>query len=152
PVQVVAEPFDAEAWRAALPSRPRDGTRVLCVARLYPRKRVVDLVDAWPRVVAARPDARLDIVGGGPELSRLVERARRLPNCFLHGHVEYPDLLEFHARADAFCLPSAQETFGYAAVEAMASGLPLVVTDAGAFPELCAGAVAECVLPGDTAA
>ena len=48
-----------------------------------------------------------------------------------------------------FCLPSAQETFGYAAVEAMASGLPLVIADAGALPEVCDGAVMAAVPVGD---
>jgi glycosyltransferase involved in cell wall biosynthesis len=146
-VRVIPEAFDAPAWRAMLPHRARHGSRVLCVARLYPRKRVIDLLDAWPMVRAALPDARLDVVGGGPELHRLVHRSRGLRGCFLHGHVEHPATLEFYARADAFCLPSLQETFGYAAVEAMASGLPLVVAAAGALPEVCDGTVTQLVAP-----
>lgn len=140
-VHVVPEPFDCDAWRAALPRRERTGTRVLCVAHLYPRKRVADLLDAWPMVRAARPDARLDIVGAGPELRALERQARELPACYMHGFAGGDALLEFYARADCFCLPSAQETFGYAVVEAMASGLPVVVAGAGALPELCEGAV-----------
>lgn len=140
-VHVVPEPFDLDAWRAALPRRERTGTRVLCVAHLYPRKRVSDLLDAWPMVRAARPDARLDIVGAGPELRTLERQARELPACYMHGFARGDALLEFYARADCFCLPSAQETFGYAVVEAMASGLPLVIASAGALPELCKGAV-----------
>ena len=151
-VRVVPESFDAAAWRAALPQRRRDGTRVLCVAHLYPRKRVADLLDAWPSVLRRRESARLDIVGGGPELRRLAHRSAGLPGCYLHGHVDHPAILEFYARADAFCLPSAQETFGYAAVEAMASGLPIVIATAGALPEICAGAIMEAVAPGDASA
>jgi len=147
-VHIIAEPFDAPAWRAHLPERQRSGNRVLCVAHLYPRKRVADLIDAWRLVQTRRPDARLDIVGDGPELRHLVRRANGLDGCYLHGHAGHPGILEFYARADVFCLPSAQETFGYAAVEAMASGLPLVIADAGALAEVAAGAVAEHVRVG----
>jgi glycosyltransferase involved in cell wall biosynthesis len=144
-VSVVPEPFDAARWRATLPQRARSGERVLCVAHLYPRKHVDHLLRAWPRVLAARPQARLDIIGDGPELRRLSHLARGMRNCYLHGHLEGGGLMEFHARSDVFCLPSAQETFGYAAVEAMASGLSLVVPDSGALAELSAGGVAEHV-------
>ena len=144
-VHVIPEPFDVDEWRASLPPRERAGNRVLCVAHLYPRKRVIDLLGAWPRVLAARPDARLDIVGNGPELRTLERRARFLDGCYLHGFVRPEAALEFYARADSFCLPSAQETFGYAAVEAMASGLPIVGADAGALPEITDGAVARLV-------
>ena len=146
-VHVIPEPFDVDGWRASLPPRARGGHRVLCVAHLYPRKRVVDLLDAWPRVRATRPDARLDIVGNGPELRTLERHARYLDGCYLHGFVPPEAALEFYARADSFCLPSAQETFGYAAVEAMASGLPIVGAAAGAMPEVTAGAIARLVPP-----
>jgi glycosyltransferase involved in cell wall biosynthesis len=146
-VHVIPEPFDVDEWRASLPPRTRDGHRVLCVAHLYPRKRVIDLLDAWPLVRAAHLDARLDIVGNGPELRTLERRARHLDGCYLHGFVPPEAVREFYARADSFCLPSAQETFGYAVVEAMASGLPVVGADAGAMPEVTSGAVARLVPP-----
>jgi glycosyltransferase involved in cell wall biosynthesis len=148
-VHTVAEPFDAASWHARMPDRPRNGNRVLCVAHLYPRKRIADLIDAWRVVETSRPDARLDIIGEGPELRDLVRRATGLDSCYLHGFAGHPDILEFYARADVFCLPSAQETFGYAAVEAMASGLPLVIADSGALAEVASGAVAEHVRAGD---
>jgi len=150
--RVIPEPFDAAAWWDALPAREKSGQRVLCVAHLYPRKQVASLVDAWPLVTQQRPDARLDVVGDGPELRRITQRAQHVPSVFLHGHIGHPHILELYARADAFCLPSAQETFGYAAVEAMASGLPLVLAADGALAEITAGAVAEHVMVDDASA
>lgn len=144
-VHVVPEPFDAVAWQRALPAVARDPLRVLCVAHLYPRKRVIDLVHAWPAVLARVPQARLDIVGDGPELRHLVRASQGVSGCYLHGYVGRDAARQFYARAACFCLPSAQETFGYAAVEAMATGLPLVVADAGSLPEVCAGAMHEAV-------
>lgn len=151
-IRVIPEPFDNDAWRSALPTRERLGNRVLCVAHMYPRKRVGDLIDAWPLVLRACPRARLDIIGDGPDLRHVARRAVHLPSVFVHGHVGHPDILEFYSRADSFCLPSAQETFGYAVVEAFASGLPVVVADAGALPEIITGGVAETVPVGDARA
>jgi len=151
-VRVIPEPFPLDEWRAELPARERTGRRVLCVAHLYPRKRVSELIDAWPLVARERPDARLDIVGDGPQLRDLTRRAAGMRTVFMHGHVEHPSILEYYARSDSFCLPSAQETFGYAAVEAMASGLPLVVAAVGALPEVAQGAVAESVPVGNAPA
>jgi glycosyltransferase involved in cell wall biosynthesis len=148
-VRVIPEPFDTEAWSLALPVRERRGTRVLCVAHMYPRKRIVDLIDAWPLVLRALPDARLDIIGDGPDLRSVSRHAIKLHSVYLHGYVGHPDILEFYARAGAFALPSAQETFGYAVVEALASGLPVVVAASGSLPEIVAGAVAETVPAGD---
>jgi glycosyltransferase involved in cell wall biosynthesis len=139
------EPFDIAAWRSPLPQRERAPHRVLCVAHLYPRKHVMDLIRAWPAVVSTVGDAWLDIAGDGPELRRLVHAARDVPRCSLHGHLETPGLRELYARCGVFCLPSAQETFGYAVVEALASGLPVVVADAGALPEVVGDAVARTV-------
>ena len=150
-VHVIPEPFDAAAWRDALPRPRRGGTRVLCVAHLYPRKRVIDLIEAWQIVQQRLPGVRLDIAGDGPELRRLVHASRGLRRCYLHGHVDREALRELHARADVFVLPSAQETFGYAMVEAMAGGLPVVYADAGALPEVAGDAIGCQVAAADIA-
>jgi alpha-1,6-mannosyltransferase len=57
-----------------------------------------------------------------------------------------------YARADVLVSASAHETFGYAVVEGLASGLPVVAAAAPAVVELCEGAVAEQVEVGDVAA
>ena len=52
------------------------------------------------------------------------------------GHLDDPELAELMAEADAFCLPSLFESFGLTALEAMACGAPVVVSDRGALPEV----------------
>lgn len=148
-IVVIGEPFAAEAWRRSLPSIQREGRRVLTVAHLYPRKRVSDLLDAWPLVLARRPDALLDVAGDGPSLAALRRQADRLRGVTIHGHVEGDALRRLYAAADVFVSTSAHETFGYAVVEALASGLPIVAGTAPAILELTATAERCGVAAGD---
>ena len=148
-IEVIPEPFAVSAWRASMPRSVREGRRVLVVAHLYARKRVRDVVAAWPAVLRARPDALLDIVGDGPELGVVRRAAGGVPGIMVHGHVARHRLPALYARADVAVSASAHETFGYAVLEALASGLPVVAADAAAVLELCDGAVEERVKVGD---
>jgi glycosyltransferase involved in cell wall biosynthesis len=144
-LHVVPEPFDLAAWRERLPAAaPREPT-VLCVAHLYPRKRVPDLLAAWPRLLRERPGSRLRIVGHGPRLEEVRRLAAPLEGVTVEGHLPRDQLVRAFATSSVFALPSAQENFGIAAVEAMASGLPVVLGAAGALPETSEGAVRELV-------
>jgi glycosyltransferase involved in cell wall biosynthesis len=125
-IQVVPEPFDFDRWRGRLPSADREPI-VLAVGHAYPRKNYAALVRAWPRVAQRRPDARLVMVGHGPEHAELQRLAADLPSVELRGHVGFDQLQELYARARVFCHPSLQENFGIAVVEALASGLGVVV-------------------------
>src|SRR3954469_23409484 len=71
-IKVVPEPFDFERWASRLPSAEREPI-VLAVGHAYPRKNLAALLQAWPAVARERPDARLVIVGHGPEQARLQE-------------------------------------------------------------------------------
>ena len=152
-VRIVPEPIELERWKRALasadePSRERPS--VLCVAHLYPRKDVATLLAAMRRVEDA---SVLRVVGTGPELARLRERARRLGierRVEFLGHISYERLAAEYRRADVFCLPSRQEGFGIVFLEAMAAGLPIVAARAAAVPEIVADQVnGSLVAPGD---
>lgn len=143
---VVPEGIDPGAWRELpAPDEPAGGPTVLSVARQYPRKNTATLLRAFARVREERPDARLRVVGGGPELGRLRRLARRLG---LEGPVRLEgevaglvDVQRAYAGADLFCLPSLQEGFGIVFLEAMAAGVPVVAGDAAAVPEVVDDAV-----------
>ena len=94
-----------------------------------PRKNVRLLLDAWPRVREAVPDARLSLVG------------RRPPGVLPEGvesRGEVPDVAAELRACSLFVLPSRQEAFGIVAAEALACGVPVVSTPSGGPEELLA--------------
>jgi phosphatidylinositol alpha-1,6-mannosyltransferase len=109
---------------------------VLVVARLATANRYKghdQLIDAWPRVVAGQPGARLWIVGEGDDAARLRERAGCLPEparsqVELLGKLDHAALLDRYARARVFAMPSTGEGFGLVFVEAMRAGLPCIAS------------------------
>jgi N-acetyl-alpha-D-glucosaminyl L-malate synthase BshA len=109
---------------------------VMHVSNFRPVKRVEDVVAVFARVAAEMP-ARLVMVGDGPERPRARVRAEELGVgdrvVFLGKHASVDELL---ACADLFVLPSATESFGLAALEAMACGAPVVASRVGGIPEV----------------
>ncbi|MFO0746727.1 MAG: glycosyltransferase family 4 protein [Myxococcota bacterium] len=121
----LAAPSEAPAARRPL---------VIIVARLAASERYKghdQLVDAWPSVVAAVPEARLCIVGSGDDLARLEARAKALPSAIaarieLAGRVSHERLDELYRTAAVFAMPSTGEGFGLVFCEAMRHGLPCI--------------------------
>jgi len=116
----------------AVPAEPRAFT-ALIVSRLDPVKNIELLLDAWTVVRAKLDSARLVIAGEGPDRYRrsLVERAGRLGVGAAVDFVGYAGPAgkqALYADADVFVLPSKHENFGIAALEALAAGLPVVVS------------------------
>ncbi|MFC6879045.1 MULTISPECIES: glycosyltransferase family 4 protein [Actinomadura] len=120
------------------------GPVVVSVARLVRRKGHDLLLRAWADVLAARPDARLLIVGDGPMRGPLAEAAaREFPGSVrIAGPVPAADLPGCYAAADVFVLPCRDdrrglqtEGLGLTTLEASASGLPVVVGRSGGSAE-----------------
>jgi len=126
------------------------------VSVLRHQKRLDLLLEAAPRVLSAVPDARLAIVGDGPERDALRARADQLG---LSGDKRFA-LLPFlgpsarHLLAlDVYVLPSAWEAMPIGALEALACGIPQVATAVEGTPEAVDhGITGELVGPGDPAA
>ena len=156
---VVPEPIDLEVWDDQFwraPRRERTGPVVLCVARMYPRKRLQDLLRAAAILRARVPGIQIRIVGRGPEwamLGRLHAGLGLADSVVLLGDLPRERLAEEYVNATAFCLPSVQEGFGIAFLEAMAAGLPVVACRVSAIPEVVPdGEVGDLVPPRDPAA
>lgn len=110
---------------------------LVCVARFHPVKDHATLVRAFAAVVAARPDADLLLAGDGELRGDLERQVRGLG---LQGRMKFlgvrddvPDLLR---AADVFALTSVSEAASLTVLEAMAAGLPVVVTAVGGNPEM----------------
>jgi glycosyltransferase involved in cell wall biosynthesis len=97
--------------------------------RLHAMKGLDDLIRAWPRVLAHVPNARLWLVGDGPqraELNDLIGHLGLWGFVYLAG--PFDDIEEFLRAADMFVLPSLEEGMSLALLEAMAMGLPVVAS------------------------
>ena len=103
-----------------------DQPLLLYVGRLAREKGVESL--AW--VMDELPEARLALVGDGPDRMRLERVFAKLPVHFA-GFLAGDELAGAFASADVFVMPSSTETLGFVALEAMASGVPVVAADAG---------------------
>jgi glycosyltransferase involved in cell wall biosynthesis len=155
---LVPEGIDLALWqpdddpgRLAAIDAAREPATVLCVARQYPRKRIIDLIEAFDRVRQRMPEARLVIIGDGPEHGALASRIEQLElqrSVQLLGSLAEDGVVRrWYARATLFCLPSEQEGFGIVFLEAMASGLPVVSTTAAAIPEVVPDGRAGLLVP-----
>ncbi len=109
-----------------------EGLAVLYVGRIAPEKNLALLVRAFRAMARVRPDARLILVGDGPELAAM--KAAH-PDFVCCGARRGEDLARHYASADVFLFPSLTETFGNVLLEAMASGLPCVGFDYAAAAE-----------------
>jgi L-malate glycosyltransferase len=111
---------------------------VIHVSNLRPVKRIDAVMQVFARIAAVTP-ARLLLVGDGPELGTVYRLGRELGVSNLVNAVGSQEgIIPLLSAADAFLLPSAQESFGLAALEAMACQVPVVASNVGGLPEVIA--------------
>ena len=127
-----------------------DSLLVSYVGRLAPEKNLDLVFSTFEEIKHARPDARLLLVGDGPQRAA---RAARHPEHIFAGMRRGEDLAAHYASSDLFLFPSLTETFGNVTAEALASGLGVVSYDYAAAAELIEdGHNGALVSPGDSAA
>lgn len=138
PIDIIYNGIDADEFKPG--EKKRDpGLSILTVSRLIPRKGIDYLIRALPDVVRRFPDLCLSIAGEGnmdEDLKALAAGLGLENNISFEGRVEHDRLPALYGSADIFILPSFWEGMSNTVLEAMASGLPLVVTDTGGTAEL----------------
>lgn len=139
------------------PGDDASGLQLLCVATLTPRKGHTVLIEA----LAALQDRRWTLHCAGslardPVTTQAVAQAVAKhglgEQVLLHGELGEPALAALYARAHVAVLPSFHEGYGMSLAEALAHGLPVVSTTAGAIPDTVPPSAGALVPPGDVPA
>jgi glycosyltransferase involved in cell wall biosynthesis len=115
--------------------------KLLYAGRVSREKNLELLADAFIELQASGSSAWLVVAGDGPYREEMQRRLRQHKAIFT-GFLSQADLARIYASADVLVFPSTTDTFGNVVLEAQASGLPVVVTDAGGPREL--------MVPGET--
>ncbi|WP_085316186.1 glycosyltransferase family 4 protein [Derxia lacustris] len=156
-LHVVAPGCDRPALMPRPPAQAGAPLRLLCVATLTARKGHAQLIAA----LAGLTDRAwtLDCIGSGerdPAVAAAVRAAIAAhglgDRIALHGEVDAATLARHYAGADAFVLASHFEGYGMAYAEALAHGLPVIGSAAGAIPDTVPAAAGLLLPPGDMAA
>ena len=136
--RVIRNGIDAARWPFAK-RRPRTGpARLVYLGRLEYEKGIHDAIAALPRIRRTHPGTTLTIAGDCTQLQWLVEEARKhkvLRATRFVGHLDHDELVSLLHAADAAVLPSHYEPFGIVALEAAATGIPLVTSNVGGLGE-----------------
>ena len=146
-------PVNAEARQALRQRLGLSGDPIaIFTGRLAPEKRVDQLIQAWPAVRAALPSAQLLLLGTG-ELEAALKAAAwqgsLLNGQSVHFAGAQEDVAPYLQAADLFVLPSAAEGLSVAMLEAMACGLPALVTNIGGAPDVITHAETGWLIPPD---
>ncbi|MFT3715752.1 MAG: glycosyltransferase family 4 protein [Gordonia sp. (in: high G+C Gram-positive bacteria)] len=145
PVAVIHNGIDLTAWSFA-PRPPSNGpAELLFAGRLEYEKGVQDLLAALPRIRRSHPGTTLTVAGEGTQEEWLRELARKhrvTGAVTFAGRQDHAGLVDLMHRCAAIVLPSRYEPFGIVALEAAATGIPLVTSTAGG--------LGEAVIDGET--
>jgi glycosyltransferase involved in cell wall biosynthesis len=135
------------AWLDQAYGIPPERFVVICAGRLNRGKNVLLLAEAMAALVAAGVDAQLLCAGEGDDRAAILERLG--PHATCPGRVEPEDLARLYASADLFAFPSRIEEAANVVLEALASGLPALVTADGGMGRVIADGETGLILPGD---
>ncbi len=152
-VFIVPNGIDCSFWNTDPNFMPElRGPTVVTVGQLRHVKGQDVLLESWTRVLESHPDARLSIVGDGPDRADLERRAAELHierSVRFEGQLEPKRIRSILRRARVFVLPSRSEAMPLALLEAMACGVPSVATRVGGVPEILANGAGVMVEPED---
>ncbi len=136
--RVIRNGIDVALWPFADGAPAAGPPQLLYLGRLEYEKGVHDAIAALPRIRRTHPGTTLTIAGDGTQQQWLVEQARKhkvLKATTFVGQVDHDGIGRLLHTADAAVLPSHYEPFGIVALEAAATGTPLVTSNVGGLGE-----------------
>jgi len=116
---------------------PTNGKSLLYIGRFVHNNGIQDLLTALPSILDTHPDAEIHLVGSGPleeEVQKTIQSSGLSDSVTIYDYVD--DISEMYNRASVFCRPSYSEGLPLTMLEAMASGVPPVVTAIAGVPEV----------------
>lgn len=139
-MMIIENGVDTETFRPKMEGKSYSPVVFLSTSRLTPRKGIHHLIEAFALAVKhATVPLKLQLIGEGEQKESLEARVKELgitEQVEFLGRVEHYLLPQFYQQAHVFVLPSKNEGMSNAALEALASGLPLVVSGTGGMQEL----------------
>jgi glycosyltransferase involved in cell wall biosynthesis len=111
----------------------------LCVSRLSPEKRIDDIIVAFHGAIDRVSNIKLVIIGDGPcrcNIEKIVRELGLQDRVSLIGRVPHSKIVDYYRESDAFVLASSSEGVPVAMLEAMATGLPVIVTNVGGIGDI----------------
>ena len=127
----------------------KDVTKLLYVGRVSKEKNLEILAKAFKKLIRDHAAVHLVIVGDGPYLEEMQQDLAGTP-CTFTGYLQGEDLASAYASCDLFVFPSTTDTFGNVVLEAQASGIPVIVTDAGGPQENVLAGQTGLIVQGDS--
>lgn len=147
-VKVIYKGVDLRVFKPQKRQSESGKVNLLFVGNLTKAKGLDDLIEIFLRLYKKYNDIELTVAGSGEMENTVIKLGRQYPINF-KGFVEYEKLPELYRNADVFCIPSKErkllglsltgEYFPYVAMEALASGLPIVASRIGGLPEAIGG-------------
>ena len=149
-IKVIYNAFEAPALPASRPALGKtkeelrkklglSGTVLISAGRLVPWKGFDKLIEIMPEIIKEISDAKLYIIGSGPERKALELKVKSLKlqdKVILTNQLAHKDTLEYLKAGDVFVLNTGYEGFSHFLLEAMAMEIPIITTNVGGNPEL----------------
>ncbi len=150
-VDVVYRGIDTEMYDVGgLNPGKYSGKNVLFIGANMERKGALDLFRAIPLILEKVPDAKFTIVGSATRLFKWkVAKYLQSGNVSWFDYLSPEKTLPYYSKASVFALPAHLETIPQVAIEALASGTPVVCTNVGALPEIIGEEVGKLIPRGD---
>lgn len=154
--EVVPNIIDLSRFAPAPPRPPGSAPHLIVTRNLEPIYDIPTALRALAQVRQVHPDARMTVAGSGPERDALQALAAQLGisgAVTFAGRIDNAHIAALYAGADVMLNPSTVDNMPISLLEAMASGVPVVSTDAGGIPDMVTHGVSALLVPiGDHAA